>query len=80
MFTGIVESMGSIRKFTRHGDDAILDIDTSLNLEDIKIGDSISINGACLTVTRKTGKGFAADVSAETLARTNLKTLFWGDT
>ena len=75
MFTGIIESMGFIGKFTRHGDDAVVDIDTSMNLDDVKVGDSISVNGACLTVTRKTGKGFAADVSAETLTRTNLKTL-----
>ena len=75
MFTGIIESMGSVRKFTRHGDDAVLDIETSMSLDDAKVGDSISVNGACLTVTGKTGRGFAADVSAETLTRTNLKML-----
>ena len=75
MFTGIIESMGSVRKFTRHGDDAVLDIETSMSLDDAKVGDSISVNGACLTVTGKTGGGFAADVSAETLTRTNLKML-----
>jgi riboflavin synthase len=75
MFTGIIESLGSVRKFARQGNDAILDIDTSMNLEDVKVGDSISVNGACLTVTQKTGGGFVADVSAETLTRTNLKML-----
>ena len=75
MFTGIIESMGSVNKLTRHGDDAILYIDTSMNLDDIKTGDSIAVNGACLTVTGKKDRGFTADVSAETLDRTNLKML-----
>ncbi len=75
MFTGIIESMGSVNKLTRHGDDAILYIDTSMNLDDIKTGDSIAVNGACLTVTEKKDRGFTADVSSETLDRTNLKML-----
>jgi riboflavin synthase len=79
MFTGIIESMGSVKKITRHGDDAVLDVDTSMNLDDIKIGDSIAINGACLTVTLKRDRGFMADVSAETLTRTNLRMLKPGD-
>ncbi len=79
MFTGIIESMGSVKKFTRHGEDAILDIDASMILEDIKVGDSIAINGACLTVTRKSDREFTADVSAETLSRTNLRLLKPGD-
>ncbi len=79
MFTGIIESLGSVKKFTRHGEDALLDIDASMILEDIKVGDSIAINGACLTVTRKSDREFTADVSAETLARTNLGLLKPGD-
>jgi riboflavin synthase len=79
MFTGIIESIGSLKKFARHGNDAIVEIDTSMNSDDIKVGDSIAINGACLTVTRKTDRGFMADVSAETMIRTNLKTLKPGD-
>ena len=79
MFTGIVESMGSVKKVTRHGDDAVLEIDTSMNLNDVNIGDSIAVSGACLTVTRKAGITFTADVSAETLTRTSLKILKTGD-
>lgn len=79
MFTGIVESMGAVSKLTRKGLDAVLDIDTSMGLEDVRIGDSIAINGACLTVTQKRSKGFTADVSAETLQRTNLRLLNPGD-
>ncbi|MCX5854192.1 MAG: riboflavin synthase [Deltaproteobacteria bacterium] len=79
MFTGIVESIGSVKKITRHGDDAVLEIDTSMNLDEVNIGDSIAVSGACLTVTRKAAGTFAADVSAETLTRTNLKILKTGD-
>jgi riboflavin synthase len=79
MFTGIIESMGSVKKFTRHGEDAILDMDAPMFLDDISVGDSIAINGACLTVTKKTDREFTADVSAETLTRTNLRLLKPGD-
>jgi len=71
--------MGGVKRLTRKGEDALLVIETSMNLDDINVGDSISINGACLTVTNKTDKEFSADVSAETLARTNLKLLKSGD-
>lgn len=80
MFTGIIESIGAVKRLTKKGEDALLVIETSMNLDDINVGDSISINGACLTVTHKTYKEFSADVSAETLARTNLKLLKSGDT
>jgi riboflavin synthase len=79
MFTGIVESMGTVKRLARKGEDARLFIDTSMNLDDLKIGDSIAINGACLTVTEKTGSVFSADVSAETMARTNIKLLKSGE-
>jgi len=79
MFTGIVESLGTVKRITRKGDDAHLFIDTSMNLNDLKTGDSIAINGACLTVTDKTGSIFSAYVSAETLARTNIQLLKSGD-
>lgn len=79
MFTGIVESMGAVHKLTRHGADAVLDINTSMSMDDIRIGDSMAINGACLTVTAKRDRRFTADVSAETLNRTNIKMLKPGD-
>lgn len=79
MFTGIVESMGTVKRITRKGEDAQLFIDTSMNLDDLKIGDSIAINGVCLTVTEKTGSIFCADVSAETMARTTIKLLKSGE-
>ena len=79
MFTGIIEGIGSIGEITRRGEDALLIINTSINLDDLKVGDSVSVNGACLTVTTKSGRSFTADVSSETLTRTNLKTLKRGD-
>jgi len=79
MFTGIIENAGAVKRITRKGEDALLVIETSLNLDDIKVGDSIAVNGACLTVTQKMDRSFSADVSAETLARTNLKLLKSGD-
>jgi riboflavin synthase len=79
MFTGIIEDLGTINRISRKGEDALLIVDTSMNLDDINIGDSISVSGACLTVTEKGGQRFSADVSAETLARTNLKSLKSGD-
>jgi len=79
MFTGIIEAIGSIGKMTRRGEDAFLEIDTPMNLDNLKVGDSVAVNGACLTVTTKSGRSFTADVSSETLARTNLKTLKRGD-
>ena len=79
MFTGIIESMGVVKKITTKGEDALLEIDTSMNLGDIKTGDSIAISGACLTVTGISDRGFIADVSAETLAKTTLKSLKRGD-
>jgi riboflavin synthase len=79
MFTGIIEDLGTVNRMTRKGEDAFLIIDTSMNLADINVGDSISVSGACLTVTEKGDKHFSADVSAETLARTNLKSLKSGD-
>ena len=79
MFTGIIERIGIVNKITTKGGAALLEIDTSMNLDDIKTGDSIAISGTCLTVTGISDRGFVADVSAETLAKTNLKTLKRGD-
>jgi len=72
MFTGIVQAMGIVRSLQRAGDDARLEIETSLPLDDMRRGDSIAVNGACLTVTVLRGNRFQADVSAETLEKTNL--------
>jgi riboflavin synthase alpha subunit len=50
MFTGIVESVGIVKRTTRRGEDVLLSINTSMSLDDVMIGDSIAVSGACLTV------------------------------
>lgn len=75
MFTGIIESTGTVRQIARRGADAVLEIDSGLDLGDVRIGDSIAVSGACLTVVAKTATSFSADVSAETLSKTNLGAL-----
>lgn len=79
MFTGIVEGQGIIKRLTMKDADAVLEIEGGINLTDVSIGDSIAVNGACLTVTAKAEKTFLADVSAETLSKTTLKDLKSGD-
>ena len=79
MFTGIIQAVGTVRRMTRKGGDALLSVDAAMGLDEVSIGDSIAVNGACLTVTAKSGQGFTADVSSETLARTNLSVLKAGD-
>ena len=69
MFTGIVQAVGTVAALTPRGGDVELLVDTAgLGLDDVAIGDSIAVGGACLTATRVDGARFAADVSNETLA------------
>lgn len=72
MFTGIVEGLGKVKRLTRKGADAVLEIEAGISLEEVSLGDSIAVNGACLTVTSRNQNIFQADVSAETLSRTTL--------
>lgn len=71
MFTGIIEAIGTIRALTPKGGDVRVQVATGkLDLSDVKLGDSIAVNGVCLTAVALPGDGFWADVSRETLART----------
>jgi len=71
MFTGIVEAVGEVREVEPRGADAGVIIDAvKLDLSDAKVGDSIAVNGCCLTVVELTPRGFRVDVSRETLERT----------
>lgn len=73
MFTGIVQTLGRVRSVAAQGGDVELTIDAAeLGLQSISIGDSICVNGCCLTVTKLDGDTFAADVSRETLDVTTL--------
>lgn len=73
MFTGIIQAVGTVARVDAHGGDARLEIAArELALADVAIGDSIAVNGVCLTVVARGNDSFAADVSTETLARTSL--------
>jgi len=72
VFTGIVEAIGQIANIQSKGADWRITVNTGqLDLSDVQLGDSIAVNGICLTVVALPGNGFAADVSAETLQRSN---------
>ena len=76
MFTGIIQSKGNIKEILSSREGARLKINTNaLDLSDSKVGDSIAVDGVCLTVTQLSGDGFSADVSNETLACTTFSGL-----
>ena len=72
MFTGIIEELGTVERVARGRVSAILAIRAEAILSDLKIGDSVAVNGVCLTATSLTGHGFTADVMHETLDRSSL--------
>jgi len=72
MFTGIIEELGNVRSIEARGDNAYIVIAARLVTEDTKHGDSISVNGVCLTALDVQPDSFAADVSRETLDRSTL--------
>lgn len=72
MFTGLIEEIGTLRAVHRGAHSAVLSIGAKAILSDLKIGDSVAVNGVCLTATSLTGRGFTADVMHETLDRSSL--------
>jgi riboflavin synthase len=79
MFTGIIQAVGSIAAIERRSGDMRLRIATGkLDLGDVQLGDSIAVNGVCLTAVTLPGDGFVADVSRETLSLTTLEHLVVG--
>jgi len=79
MFTGIVEELGSVRAIDSNAGGARLTIIAKVVLEDARIGDSIALNGCCLTVVERDDDSFVADAVTETLERTTLGALAVGD-
>ena len=79
MFTGIIEEVGTIRGIHRGQHSAVLEIRAKVVLQETKIGDSIAVNGICLTVTSLSPGGFTADVMHETLDRSALAGLRAGN-
>ena len=75
MFTGIVEEVGTILSMQKGTSSIKLNISANKILEDLKIGDSVSVNGICLTVTTLNDKAFTADAMHETLNKTSLYTI-----
>ncbi|MCG6937734.1 MAG: riboflavin synthase [Gammaproteobacteria bacterium] len=79
MFTGIIEAVGRIKKIESVGGDMRLHVDPgNLDMSDVQAGDSIAVNGVCLTAIEFDEKHFAADVSNETIKLTSLKDLAVG--
>lgn len=72
MFTGIIEEVGTVERIQKGQHSAVLTIRASVVLEGTKIGDSIAVNGTCLTVTDLQEGYFLADVMHETLSRSSL--------
>lgn len=80
MFTGIVQCVGRVARLEPRGGDVRLHVDTAgLDLADVQLGDSIAVSGVCLTAVGLEARGFAADVSNETLSLTTLGGLRAGD-
>lgn len=75
MFTGIIEEIGIIKNVKKNNKSSIITIQGKRIFEDINIGDSISVNGVCLTVTTFSNEIFTADVMNETLGRSSLSSL-----
>ena len=78
MFTGIIEEIGTVKNIQRNGSNSFIVIEAKKVLEDVHIGDSIAVNGVCLTVTKTDGSIFQADVMNETLSRSSLGELRQG--
>ena len=78
MFTGIVKELGTVKKIKKGANSAVFTIRAEKILDDLKTGDSVAVNGICLTVTACLEDGFTADVMHETLNRSSLGKLVSG--
>lgn len=78
MFTGIIEEVGTVSRIQRSGSSSFIEIQAKKVLEDVHLGDSIAVNGVCLTVTHFSNGVFRADVMNETLSRSSLGALASG--
>jgi len=79
MFTGIIEEVGRVAAFKKTGNFAMLEIECRDIMDDISTGDSVSVNGVCLTVTKCGDKSFNVDISYETLEKSSLAYTSHGD-
>jgi riboflavin synthase len=79
MFTGIIEDRGRVHKVEYRGRAKRLTLEVSVDLTEVKLGDSINVNGACLTVVEKQGRTIGLDLSSETLKKTALAEIREGE-
>jgi riboflavin synthase len=79
MFTGIIEHLGKVTQIKKQADSAVIVVDIAQMSKDVNSGDSIAINGACLTVTHIKGSEVSFDVSTETLSKTTIGELKTSD-
>ena len=75
MFTGIIEELGEVKNLSRRGKITLLEVESRIASDDIKLGESVSVNGACLTVTDKKENSIYFEVMPETLTLTNIGSL-----
>ncbi|ERI91357.1 riboflavin synthase, alpha subunit [Clostridiales bacterium oral taxon 876 str. F0540] len=78
MFTGIIEEIGTVKSIKKGANSAVLTIGAASILRDMKLGESIAVNGICLTVTAHTSTEFTADVMHETIIRSSLSSIHAG--
>ncbi|MGH9897918.1 MAG: riboflavin synthase, partial [Pyrinomonadaceae bacterium] len=78
MFTGIIEELGRLRELERRGRGAHLIVEAQVVTGDLKEGDSVAVNGVCLTAVKAGADYFSADVSVETLERSTLGSFYSG--
>jgi len=79
MFTGLAEGLGRIKRIRRMQDHMQVSVSPLFEMSECKLGDSVSVSGACLTVSHMEGDSVTMDVSGETLKRTTLGALKQGD-
>ncbi|AGH80828.1 riboflavin synthase subunit alpha [Psychromonas sp. CNPT3] len=76
MFTGIIEAVGTISAIKHHAHDMTISVDSgTLDLSDVKLGDSIAHNGVCLTITALHKNGYDVDISNETISRSGFASI-----
>ena len=75
MFTGLIEDCGSLKGISKTSNSAVITLETSLPTESLNKGDSVAVNGVCLTVVSKDAHSFSADVSPETFSTSTLELL-----
>ncbi len=75
MFTGIIQGLGTVKSVRKMAEGSVLAIEPDFELDECELGESIAVNGVCLTATTISAASFTADVSPETLSRTTLGSL-----